>query len=85
MTRGDGGVVVEARNSGTMHVRVAKLTLANSGRAPVEGKLKNRLPYVLAGSSRSWTVPLQASPGSEVKLLAELDGTQVSQTLQVGG
>ena len=84
VSRGEGGLVVEARNSGAMHARISKLTLASPGRAPVEGKLKNRLPYILAGSSRSWTVPLQSQPGSEVRLLAELDGTQLSQNLQVG-
>ena len=81
--RAAGGLNVIAHNVGALHTRVGKISLALPARAPVEGKLENRLPYVLAGAERHWSAALPAAPGTQIRLTAEIDGKTVAQTLSV--
>ena len=81
--RAAGGLGVIAHNIGALHTRVGKITLAVPARAPVEGKLENRLPYVLAGAERHWSAALPVTPGTQMRLTAEIDGKTVAQTLSV--
>lgn len=85
VAQGDrGNLIVTARNTGQKHARISKLAVASPPRAPVAGQLVNRLPYVLAGSERSWRVPLGGlKPGSEVRLTADTDTKPVALSLPI--
>ena len=83
VVRAPDRLLVSARNMGALHTRVTKVTLAAPSGAPVEGKLENRLPYVLAGAERRWSVPLQTPAGAQVRVTAEIDGKTFALSLPV--
>jgi fimbrial chaperone protein len=83
VARAGSGLQVTVRNSGALHAQIAKLALALPGRAAVDGKLQQRLPYVLPGAERRWTVALPAPPGAEVRLTADIDAKAVALSLPI--
>jgi fimbrial chaperone protein len=83
IVRAGDGLLVIVHNAGALHARITKLTLASPAHAAVEGQLQNRLPYILAGADRRWTVALPASVGTGVRLTADIDAKPIALSLQV--
>lgn len=74
-SRDPGGLVVTARNSGTRHAKLSGLQLATS-----DGKKhalsSTTIPYVLAGQSMRWTLPVaNAKAGDRVRVAGRDDAS----------
>lgn len=81
----DGGIQLQATNTGSAHVQVGALALSSAGAGPPLVR-ESVATYVLPGNTRSWTFKSVADvpAGSVLSLHAGTDGGDVQARVTIG-
>lgn len=78
----DGALVVEASNTGNVHVQVRELLLSADGVPPLRNAAAG---YVLPGAKRSWTFEAAPAVPAQIRLQATTDQGNFSTDLPIAG